>query len=95
MNMRNNNDIHDEFLKKLIRQIPDDQPSDDFVAKVMKVIPATSLANKVEKSTSLKWWQWGLIAAAIVALGVLFIFSTYSNILYLKVFSMILMPFCI
>lgn len=81
MNTQNNDHISDDFLKKMIRQIPEDQPSDDFVEKVMAAIPVTRPEPEAVEKVPVRWWQWGLLAAAFTGVGyMIFAFNIIGRI---------------
>ncbi len=94
--------IEDEFLKKLLSQLDEEQPSPDFTDKVMQQLPKSQVKEEVE-STSVKPWQWVLMAAGVVGVGY-FIFAFDIGVLlgtggegaginYLAMFSSILTMF--
>ncbi|MFP4470896.1 MAG: hypothetical protein ACOCX8_00300 [Bacteroidota bacterium] len=60
--------IEDEFLRKLLSQVDEEQPSPDFTDKVMQQLPRSPVKEEVE-SAAIKPWQWVLMAAGIAGVG--------------------------
>jgi len=81
MNTNNNDHISDDFLRKMIRQTPEERPSDDFVQKVMTAIPVSQPEPETVGKTPIKWWQWGLLAAAFTGVGyMIFAFDFFGRL---------------
>ena len=66
MDKQDTEHIKDDFLKRLVGLTTEEKPSADFTDKVMAGIPNGVLAE--EEDTSLKPWQWLLLAAALTGI---------------------------
>lgn len=73
MTTQNTEHIDDDFLKKLVGQSGEDEPSPDFTEKVMRRLPKKPAVEEVS-STGLKTWHWLMIAAGVAGL-VYFVFT--------------------
>jgi hypothetical protein len=100
MDMDTDDMLKDDYLADLIRRVPLESPSEDFIKKVMAGIEPLP-APVTEKRPSLIWLKWGL---SYVALGAVIVIILYtSDIPYLNsilgrdysqgIFSNIFLPF--
>jgi uncharacterized membrane protein len=79
MNNQPTDHISDEFIKKLVKQTPDEKLPEGFTSKVMAAIPVTRAPAEVVEKGPLLWWQWLLIAAALVLAGYIIFFLNVSG----------------
>jgi hypothetical protein len=66
MNKQEAEHIKDDFIKGLVGLTTEEKPSADFTDKVMSGIPIGVLVE--EEDTSLKPWQWLVLAAALTGI---------------------------
>jgi hypothetical protein len=69
-----NEHIKDDFLKGLINLSEDEKVSVDFTQKVMAAIPKPVVVK--EEKSSLKPWQWIVVAAA--SIGIIYFVITFD-----------------
>lgn len=79
MNNQDKDHISDEFIKKLMKQTPDEELPEGFTKKVMAAIPVTEAPVEVVEKEPLVWWQWLLIAAAFALAGYIIFFVNVSG----------------
>ena len=92
--MNNKNNLKDDYLKRMMKQMPLDQPSDDFTSKIMGKIEMESVTAavpaKAQPVIEIKYWLLigaGLTVAAIILFGAdwtfmesIFGFFNFSNV---------------
>jgi hypothetical protein len=72
--MENDDFLKDEFLSKLIREIPEESPSDAFVSNVMREIVESAETEKVKRP--FLWYLKASLPYVLISLAVLVFFFT-------------------
>ena len=75
MSPHNTEHIEDDFLKKMVQQTPMEKPSEGFTEGIMGQLQPLQALESDERS-SLKPWQWGLMAAGL--LGLVYFIITFD-----------------
>jgi hypothetical protein len=79
MNQNNTDHIADDFIKKLMKQIPDEKAPAGFTDRVMASIPASEAPVEALKKEPPTRWQWLLLAAAFAGVGYAIFFLNLSE----------------
>jgi len=78
MEKQNTEHIEDEFLKNLVKKSETIQPSDDFTARVMAMIPKARPVEIIENDGLKPWHYVGLAAGLIVVIYFIITFDLSS-----------------
>ncbi len=79
MNQNNTDHIADDFIKKLMKQTPDEKAPEGFTDSVMASIPVSTAPVEVVEKAPPAWWQWLLLASAFAGAGYAIFFLNLSE----------------